>query len=83
MPSVPAAVAHGVKLEIAEGDILHFPVGRMVVDPVLVAAKTVAGMEHRGMLVGDPCEFIEPAARKRAEPLEMRFQPAKIIRLQI
>src|SRR6266478_4817208 len=34
------AVAHGVKLEVAERDGFHFAVGRMVVDPVLVAAKT-------------------------------------------
>ncbi len=35
------------------------------------------------MLVGDPRQFIEPAARECAEAIEMRFQPLKIVRLQI
>jgi hypothetical protein len=77
------AMAHGMKLEIAECDVLHLTIGRMVFDPVLVAAKTVARMEHRRMLVGDPREFVEPAARKPAEPIDMRLQPPKIVRLQI
>ena len=76
-------MAHGVKLEIAERDLFHFAIGRMVIDPVLVAAEAVARMQHRRMLVGDPREFIEPAARKPAEPVEMRFQPPKITRFQI
>src|SRR5665647_3749046 len=55
----------------------------MVVDPVLVAAEAVPGVEHRRMLVGNPGELIEPAAGQRAEAVEMRLQPAEIIRLQI
>ena len=78
-----AAMAHGMKLEIGEGDALHLAIGRMVVDPVLVAAEPIPGIEHRRMLVGDPGEFIEPPARQFAEPIEMRFQPPKILRLQI
>ena len=77
------AMAHGVELEIAERDFLHFAIGRMVVDPVLVAAKAVPGVQNRRVLVGDPRQFIEPAARQRAEAIEMRLQPPKIIRLQI
>ena len=55
----------------------------MVVDPVLVAAETVARVQHRRMLVGDPRQFIEPAAGQRAEAIEMRLEPAKIVRRQI
>ena len=77
------AMAHGVKLEIAERDVLHLAVGRVVVDPVLVAAETVARVQHRRMLVGDPGEFVEPAAGQRAETIEVRLKPAKIIRFQI
>ena len=55
----------------------------MIVDPVLVAAETVARIQNRRVLVGGPRQFIEPAACKRAEAIEMRLQPAKIIRLQI
>ena len=35
------------------------------------------------MLVGDPRQFIEPAARQNPQAMEMRFQPLKIVRLQI
>jgi hypothetical protein len=35
------------------------------------------------VLVGDPGQLVEAAARQRAEAMKMRFQPAKIIRLQI
>src|SRR3982074_786718 len=73
------AMAHGMELEITKRDFLHFAVGRMVVDPVLVAAKTIPRMQHRRMLVGDPRQFIQPAARQLAETLEMRLEPAKII----
>ena len=77
------AVAHGVKLEIAERDCFHFAVGRMVVDPVLIAAKTVAGIQDRRVLVGGPRQLIQPAPRQRAQAVEMRLEPPKIIRLQI
>ena len=76
-------MAHGVKLEIAERDLLHLAVGRMVVDPVFVAAETVARMQHRRMLVGGFRQLIQPAARQRPEAMEMRFEPPKIVRRQI
>jgi hypothetical protein len=76
-------MAHGVELEIAEGDLLHFAIGPMVVDPVLVAAEAVACVQDRRVLVGDPGQFIEPAARQNTQAIKMRFQPSKIIRLEI
>jgi len=82
-PKRAGAMAHGVKLEIAERDFLHFAVGRMIVDPVLVAAEPIACVQDRRVLVGGPRQFVEPAARQRTEVMEMRFQPAKIIWLKI
>ena len=76
-------MAHGVKLEVADCDPFHFAIGRMVVDPVLVAAEAIPGIQNRRVLVGDPGQFIEPPARQRAEAMEMRLQPAKITRLKI
>ena len=70
-------MAHGVELEVAERDLLHLAVGGMVVDPVLVAAETVAGLQHRRMLVGGSRELVEPAAGKRAEAVEMGLEPAR------
>ena len=76
-------MAHGMELEIAERDVLHLAVGGMIVDPVLVAAKTVARVDHRRMLVGGARKLIEPAAGQRAETMEMRFQPLEIVRREI
>ncbi len=55
----------------------------MVVDPVLVAAEAVARVQNRRMLVGDPRQFIEPAARQNTQAIKMGFQPSQIIRLEI
>jgi len=77
------AMAHGVELEIAKGDLLHFAIGAVIVDPVLVAAEAVARMEHWRMLVGDAGEFIEPAAGQGAEPIEMRLEFCEIARREI
>jgi hypothetical protein len=76
-------MAHGVKLEIAECNGFHLAVGRMVIDPVLIAAKTIACIQHRRMLVSGSRQMIEPAAGQRAETMKMRLQPSKIIRLEI
>ena len=76
-------MAHGVKLEIAECDRFHFAVGRMVIDPVLVAAEAIARIQYRRMLVSGPRQFIQPAAGQRAEAIKMRLKPPKIVRLQI
>ena len=76
-------MAHGVELEIAERDLLHFAIGPMVVDPVLVAAEAVACVQDRRVLVGDPGQFVEPAARQNTQAIKMRLQPSKIVRLEI
>ena len=73
-------MAHGVELEVAEGDPLHLAIGRMILDPVLVAAEPVARMQHRRMPVGDAGELVEPAAGKQPEALEMRLQQLRASR---
>ncbi len=76
-------MAHRMKLEITEGDFFHLTVGGVVVDPVLVAAKAVARVQHRRVLVGEPRQFIQPSARERAEAIEMRPEPLEIVRRKI
>ena len=76
-------MAHGVELEIAEGDVFHLAISAVIVDPVLVAAEPVARMEHRRMLVGDAGELVEPAAGQCAEPIEMRLELGEIAARQI
>ena len=76
-------MAHGMELEIAERDVLHLAVGGVIVDPVLVAAETVARVEYRRMLVGHAGQLVEPAAGELAEPVEMRLQLLEIVRCQI
>ena len=76
-------MAHGVKLKIGEGDRLHLAIGRMIVDPVLVAAEPIACIQHRRVFVGGPGQLIQPAARERAEAIEVRIQPAEIVRQKI
>ncbi len=66
------AVGHGVHAEFLEGDLLHLAVGGVVVDPVLVAAETVARLQHRRVLVGHHGKLVEAVAGERAQPLEMR-----------
>ena len=77
------AMTHGVELEIGECDLLHLAVGGMIIDPVLIAAEPIPRMQKRRMLVGNPCQFVQPAAGQHTQPIEMRFQPRKIIRFQV
>ncbi len=46
-------VGHAVEREVLVGHALHFLVGGMVLDPVLVAAEAVAVVQHRRVAVGD------------------------------
>ena len=76
-------MGHGVKLEIAECDGFHFAIGRMVLDPVLVAAQSIPCVQDRRVLVGDPGQLVQSAAGQCAKAMEMRFEPLKIIRFEI
>ena len=75
MPEHAAAMAHRVELEVAEGDLLHLAIGRVVFDPVLVAPEAVARVQHRRMLVGDRAPA-RPAGRRRARPAARNAAPA-------
>jgi len=50
--------------EFAERDSLHLAIGRMILNPILVAAEAIARMKHRGMLVGGVGKFVQAAAGK-------------------
>ena len=71
-------MAHGVKLEIAEGDALHLAIGGVILDPVLVAAEAVARVQHRRVPVGSPRQLIQPSAGERSQPFKMRLQSRKV-----
>ncbi len=49
----------------------------MVLDPLGVAAKTVALVQHRHMAIGQPRAFVKMTAGERAQPVEMRLDMAK------
>ena len=67
-----AAMAHGVDAESPEGDLLHRAIGRMMLDPLLVAAIAVARMQDGGMTLGHLGEIVQLRARQRAQLGEMR-----------
>jgi hypothetical protein len=61
-----------VQAELGEADALHFPVGRMVFDPVGVAAEAVAMVQDRGALIRLQGKLVEASASELAETLEIR-----------
>jgi len=79
----PGPMAHGVELEVAEGDLLHLAVGGVILDPVLVAAQTVAGVQHRRIAVGEAGELVEPATREPADARQMGREVGVCRRLEI
>ena len=63
--------------ELAEGGALEFAIGRVIFDPLHIAAEAVALMQHRHMPVGQPRAFVEMTAREAAQTIEMRLDMAK------
>jgi hypothetical protein len=59
--------------ELAEGGALELAIGRMIFDPLHVAAKLVALVQHRPMAIGKPRAFVQPAAGKFAQAIKMRL----------
>ena len=59
--------------EFAERMALQLAIGRMILDPLDVAAEAVALMQDRHVPVGQPRAFVEMPAGERAQPVEMRF----------
>jgi hypothetical protein len=66
-----------VNAEFAEGGAFELAIGRVIFDPLYVAAETVALVQHRHVTVGDPRAFIEMTAGKVAEAIQMRLDMAK------
>ena len=63
--------------EFAERRALQLAIGRMILDPLDVAAKTVALVQHRHVPVGQSRAFVEMTAGKRAQAVEMRLDMAE------
>ena len=63
--------------ELAERGALQFAIGRMIFDPLRVAAEPVALVQHRHVAVGEPGAFVEMAAGELAQPVEMRLDMAE------
>ena len=68
---------HRVNAELAERGGFQLAIGRVIFDPLRVAAEFVALVQHRGVTVGEPRAFVEMTAGERAEPVEMRLDMAK------
>lgn len=62
-----------VNAELAERGVLQLAIGRVVFDPLHVAAELIALVQHRRVPVGEPRAFVEPAAGQFTQPIEMRF----------
>jgi hypothetical protein len=66
-----------VNAELAERGALELAIGRMILDPLDVAAEPVALMQHRHVPVGEPRTLVEMTAGQRAEAIEMRLDMAE------
>jgi hypothetical protein len=60
------ACRHRVNAEFAERGFFQLAIGRMIFDPLGVAAKPVALVQHRRVAVGEPRALIEMPAGQRA-----------------
>ena len=68
---------HRMDAEFAERGALQFAIGRMILDPLGIAAEAVALMQLRHMPVGQPRAFVEMTAGERSQPIEMRLDMAE------
>ena len=70
-----AAMAHGVKLEFAERDLLHLAVRMVILDPVFIATEAIPRRASiGGCWSADAREFVEAPAGEFAEALEVRLK---------
>ena len=63
--------------EFAERHALQLAIGRMVLDPLHVAAEAVALVQHRNVPVGQPRAFVEMTAGEPTQAVEMRLDMAE------
>ncbi|MGX1050897.1 hypothetical protein AB7M74_001832 [Bradyrhizobium japonicum] len=66
-----------VDAELAESGVLQFAIGRVIFDPLHVAAELVALVQHRRVPVGEPRALVEMATGEFAETIEMRLDVAE------
>src|SRR4249919_270621 len=50
---------------------IDIAIGRVILDPLCIAAELIALMQHRRVAVGEPCAFVEMAAGHGAETIMM------------
>ena len=82
-PAEDGAMRCGVQAELVEADPFHLVIGRMMLDPLLVAAEAVAVVQHRRMLVGLVGPAIQIAAGECAQPVEVRPEMDLLVRAEI
>ena len=76
-------MAHRMQTEFAECDLFHLAIGGMIFDPIFVAAKTVARMEYRWVLVSGLSQFIEFSAGQLTEAIVMRLEVREHLRIHV
>ena len=59
--------------ELTECDFLQFAIGRVIFDPLYIAAKTVALVQDRRVAIGEARAFIEMTTGERTQPVKMRL----------
>ena len=69
-----AAMAHGVKLEVAEGDALHLAIGGMIANASSSRPKRSRASSTGGCLIGDTRQLVEPAAGELTQAREVRLE---------
>lgn len=63
--------------ELAERGVLQLAIGRVIFDPLHVAAELVALVQYRRVPVGKPRALVEATSGERAEAVEMRLDVTK------
>ena len=64
---------HRVNAELRERDLLQFAIGRVIFDPLHVAAEAVARVQDRRVAIGEARAFIEMTTGERTQPVKMRL----------
>ena len=70
----PLLVAHHMNAEVTKDDLFQIPIGRVILNPLHVAAEPVPLVQNRTMGVGEPRRIIHLVGSQLTEPLQMRLQ---------
>jgi hypothetical protein len=66
------AMRHRMNAELTERGAFELTIRRVVLDPLRVAAETIALMQHRDVTVSQPRRVVQRPAGQRPEPIKMR-----------